>query len=90
MPVPVATQISTLLGSSGISRILPVGPAGGTQQQKTEMWDIHKMACGGQIAAGEGGGFSATVYNGVATTGCRSGDSTSTRCVVRSAARGMC
>ena len=27
MPVPVATMMNTALGSSGMSRILPVGPA---------------------------------------------------------------
>jgi hypothetical protein len=28
IPVPVATQMSTLFGSSGMSRTLPVGPDG--------------------------------------------------------------
>ena len=41
MPVPVATMMNTEFGSSGISRILPVGPA---QVDRTMMHDDDACA----------------------------------------------
>ena len=49
MPVPVATMMNTALGSSGISRILPVGPVRGAAPDGQGTCMFSKATCEFQL-----------------------------------------